>query len=772
MRSGNWSSWPVLTPAARVTVDGVARDVDEVSVSREIPNALPAQVASVGGVTAATGDVQWSQTTDVAERVPTPWTRSDYVSRGQTVGVFASDGANEYKVFTGIADGSNGSFSDPSYSTSLVDQIDKLNTAVSHQAVAAVMPPLTTTNDQHRRMIGIIPSYITDVCARASGFYATPSMDGYCIVSAPLMGATWPEKGDLMASYRSDDVGGWNKYQPWWTTTAWGCAFHRGLADYAPDFSGWDGKITSARPLNITLMAPAAQSTSAYVATKYNQAYEMRLSVTSGRDLAAQTMDSGGNVVTRLTMTGATAGAWETATLTVSYNGSPGSYTLKITTNTGVTASVVYTTSTWLEGAPTLVRVYAPEGAPLGGVQVSGTSTTPAAARFVRTAVIGTKDGLHRIEAVPAIASEKAVDILKAQSEAECAAFWIDEDGVFRWRNRHEFTAGTVVRTLTAADDLLGVTFRMDGQDVRRKVTVKYRQAATSTAKSSRLICYEGSKDELEAGDSLDEWISPPTDQDWIAVDSTAFPVLGGWGAATANSGQGSWIGFKGLDADGDELSIMNGDSPLAVWSYSLARVGVNSWRAQTTITSLPTGVDRVVTATRAEEGSELKATYRDRGLPLLRCMGVITWTDQEYVTGSGPFWAAELEHDVSWFVQDVAEVEALGQWIAGQTNAPHPVIESIDVIPDARLQLGDKVTIDDPVRTGVKITGVIIGISHGLSAGEHTMSLKLLVTSVVIGSLRLDEFEQWHGGLTVAALETKYTGATVTTMETDPTRV
>ncbi len=71
--SGYPTDLSVVEPSALVLVNGVEREVESVSVSRELGSTLPGQVASGSGLTAATGSVSWAVGGDVETRSAHPW---------------------------------------------------------------------------------------------------------------------------------------------------------------------------------------------------------------------------------------------------------------------------------------------------------------------------------------------------------------------------------------------------------------------------------------------------------------------------------------------------------------------------------------------------------------------------------------------------------------------------------------------------------------------------------------------------------------------------
>ena len=150
-------------------------------------------------------------------------------------------------------------------------------------------------------------------------------------------------------------------------------------------------------------------------------------------------------------------------------------------------------------------------------------------------------------------------------------------------------------------------------------------------------------------------------------------------------------MGCTVLTPGGDEFS----DSAWTDFTWSFAPIGPGAWKYKFNVTRLPGSADRVKTATRSEDTTDLKASYRDRGLPLLRAMGKATSTDADYTsTVRGPSGAPELVHDVGWFIQHDTRIKGVADFIATELTTPLPRISGLQVLPDPRIQLGDMIRV------------------------------------------------------------------------------
>ena len=706
-----------------------------------------------------------------SDRVGTPFSRRDWPQSGDPVGVNVTDGSNTHRIFTGNVDGTDSSFGAPDVSVKLVDHTDRLSAQVSQNALFRTMPPLSTTGDERPRMTGLTTAYLTTMLAREAGYYMTPPRQNYILISAPLTGSTWPERGQLWQSGRSGDIDQYHRYQPAttnpsgsgavWASDVW--------AVYKTDAYGspWTGSITTDRHLHLTLGAGPTQASSSYAELRWNTSYEFRIAVTSSRTITVQHRNAG-STSTWTTLHQANPTGWRYVQVTLDKRTDDTLHLRVVTDNAYSWAGVIPVIDPAVYNRQfEYLTVVAPEGCQIHGVQVSAHSGDGVVPGFVPnfTAEI---DYVSSLQVLPALVSEPAGDLLHQQAVAECAALWLDEDGVLRWHGRRKLTEQPVQLTLSSSQ-IADARITMDAQDVRSRVSVKYQAWATSVTTRSRLIVYEGSKDELTTGDPvLETIITPPSDEQWVQVDTNPRVVQGGQGASLLNNGEGSFIGGTVLTPNGDEFS----DSAWTDFTWTFGPIGPGAWKSTMVVDRLPSTADRFRTATRSEESTWIKPSYRGLGLPLLRAMGKATSTGAEYVSPlRGPSWAPQLVHDVGWLIQHETRIQGVADFMAAELANPAPRISDLEVLPNPRLQLGDKIRVEETARTGLEIVGVITGVTQSVGPGEHSMSLELMVLSVVASGVTVGEMTAWYDGMTVGEVTAKFAGETVGQHDTHPLR-
>lgn len=767
MRDGEWATGPVREVSA--VVSGLVGTVGAVRVQRSLPSSLPGQVTAVGGRSAATADVELTREAGVSARVGTPWSRRTWPGSGDPVTVDATDGTNTHRLFTGRVDGTQSSFADGGVRVSLVDDTDNLSAQVSESPLFREMPPLSTTGDGRSRMVGLLNAHVANLAARTAGYYNTPPMQGYCLLSVPMIGSTWPERGNLRESYRSSNVGGWARYHPGaFTDYNPGSVYMSDVfASYEPDpwNTPWGGGITEDRPLSITLGARQSQASSSYVECQWvgpSYRRSIRLAVTGSRNIVAQLVHETTGITNVVFIGGGEAGAWEYATLKVRRM-SQNVLEWQVTMDTGIVKTArttsAQTGTIMMDTLWNQAWVRIPQGCGLNGIQIGYPQGQTPAETFRRTFVYRPETPLRNLQVVPALNAVPAADLLNDQAEAESAAVWLDEDGVLRWLGRSRMLSQPVVRELTSSD-IADATVRMDAQDVRRKVTVSYTAWATRVTRRSSIVLHEGSQDEYVDGDYAEQIITPPSDEQWVQVDSTLRQIYGGIGVQRFNDGQGSFHGYTALTKDGDEISHARGG--LSQWTFE--PIGPSAWKWTFNVQALPTGADRVKTITRSEDGSDLKGPYKGLGLPLLRGMGVATSSDESASSRAlGPRWAPELNVDVGWFFQDQEHAQKQADWLMGELAEQRPTLTGIDILGDPRLQLGDKVRVTEQARTGLTVVGIVTDIDQDYEPGSPSMTVDLMVTQVELSGITWDEFDQGWDGYTLAQADAAHKAHTFT---------
>lgn len=746
MRDTDAASGQARQVTARVTGMGALR-VGEVSIKRELPEGLSGFPIS-GGWTAATGSVDCWAGVDAAGRTDTPWT-ARWPRPGDRVNVNAVTDGVSHRVFTGQVDSAASSFADNGVSVSLVDYSDRLSRTISHEAVFSRMPPHSKTGDSPYRWAGMRSSWVYHLAARLAGFYMTPPRAGFTTLDVPLVGGTWPRVGQLYSSESTIDSL-WPV--PYNDDGSWATGDFK--ATYLlPNNPAWGGGITASRPLNVTMGCHTSMAASSHVTVVFGDS-SFRLSITSGRSAVAQIIQGG----TTRTVCSVLRGDWRFVTMRVARDAQSGWASVTLMTDRGDTSTGrTQVTEGRVWSSPWgRVDVHAPTGAPINGVLVDHDPTKYAAQNFRPTF---RADGTQRLlNVIPHIDSKSAREILDEQSKAETAAVWIDEDGILRWADRHWLVSQPITQTLVSSQ-IADAEIELDTQSVRRAIEVKWLRWLSRVAQTARMICYEGSKDEFSTGDSVETIITPPSGEEWMGVDETLEEIWGSVGGGRFSAGLGSWHGWTALTSSGDEIPYAAGDG---IHHHTFRKIGAAAWKWTFEIPRLPSRANRVRTATRSE-GDSVKRVYQGMGLPLIRCMAIANSQEEVATVEEGPAWAGDLEHDGGWFFQSEAQATGVARRISSGLSTVTPTIKSFKILPDSRIQLGDKIRIVDSARTGVSLIGIVCAVDQAISAGSHTMSIDLLVVTISAGGMTLAQFDALASGMTLRQLDQALSGKTLT---------
>lgn len=768
MRDISWENdAPVTEVSGELEIGGTVVEASDLSVSRSIPSSLPDQVAGVGGYTAASGSATvMPQGAVVTDRSPTPWGAETPQPLTPLIARAVSDGQRA-TVFTGMVDRVSGAASSSSTDVTMVDSTDQLNTSISMRGLSAVMPPPTTEGGTNKRNIDLHSTYLVDRVLRECGFYATPPNTAYCVMSAPLQGSTWPEVGTVWTSNREGTI----QNTPWWREAPWGVASKGLTADYRPDLARWsaiDGTLSD-RAMEISLCAGPTQNTSGRVSCQWPDGVEIAVTITSSRSVLAMVKFSGGDWQTIISATTGELGTeWRVASVRFTPTGD-GAMSVQIGVDTGFrskkrTASVPYSAQAkvmenvelrWSDNS-------------IGGVQVGFPGRAFEVLDHKMTAVLSPPVPFVSLYVSEVIRSVPAIDLLQQWAKAECAAMWIDEDGVFRWVNREKFVSGPIVWTGTSTSDLLDLNWSHDVQGAARRVVVDYEPPAVRRSKRSRMIVWQGGGQTMEYGDVVEEFIESPDDEVWIGVDASPLVFQAETSKRAFNQGYGSWVGYVGYDKDGN----VHGNTEWVGYTHTVEYLDVDTWKlTQQWNGNAPTGLEQIKLQT-LDGGTALKPQWQGFNLPIWRAQLAAKFTKTSIATPrSGPVGAPDLTHSAGRWVQSASAARSLAYWLAQQTAKPRPVITGVPIAPDPRLQLGDKISVTDTHRTGIRVIGVITETQQDIAAGDHSMTVRLLVTNIKAENPTLFEYDQVWGFAALGDRDSTWSKQTLAQFDADPLR-
>lgn len=651
-------------------------------------------------IVAATGEIVLARPVPVSDRGWSMW-HDDPPRDGEPVVVEVSDdgGWTWWTKFTGSVRGVTGSVSERGISVEVVDKSRQLARRFSHFPLNFRMP--SPTNGMQYMRLGLHPAFYANLAARRAGFYSTPPMvGGTTMVSVPMVGSMWPERGTITLSRTLNAKGmteGVPSDSPEYRRTWWGLSVHNVFSVVRPlKVQSWAGRMTTAHGVR-ALVGPVTSTTSAV------EMWWDRASIT--------TMISTRGVVVE------TQGGWNAdgtrkklfervRPLTPEQIANGFELKVWMLPDGGITISVdgeksVHAALPWWpresrEEDMSDVRILAPaKGAPLGGVQVVGDPTEGSFGPWERDFILDA-DPDHMIWGMSAFEKVSGLELLSEMAEAALDSTWVDEDGRLWYVSRARMDARKSVRTL-GLPDLQSAPAKIAPDSVHAEVEVTRRQPSLyQTRLNSRAWAqvWEGPKDTLEPGGKWEQIIRTPDDEDWFHVD-TSFEDVVADSVANVNRGIGSWVGGTVLTED-DEGSTVEVPAPRS-WFYGDAdRITYRSWKVVFGYTP-PAGVDSELSLSNPDLPGLAKR--RQGNGPILRARGLQTWEDMDPVTlktGARQVDPTTYTHDGGRWVQSTLLARRIANRLAPMLAQPIPAWGPVVMgRPDLSLRLGDTITLD-----------------------------------------------------------------------------
>ncbi|KAA0979875.1 hypothetical protein FQ154_01575 [Paeniglutamicibacter gangotriensis] len=702
-------------PTAEVRINGVPVDFEDVSVASDIQSAMPSHVAAAGGsVVASTGDVTILPNKDVITAPNHPWNGST-PTQGSKVTVDAGYGDARARVFTGGIDNVSGAPSDPAVSAGLIDAVDKLDQRITIPPLLNAAPSLS--DDWTFRRAGLSSIYITDRVLRHCGFYATPRLSGNVVFAAPMMGSTWPERGVLVSAWAHSDPNASAAFRK----TPWGMGLGNAVLAYKPEIGSGNGQLDGPFQMVFSRSLHTTMTTSASWSVMWGN-NGVRVAMTSDGRVVAQHVV--GKVAGPIILTLSASSAASADTFTVRWLPT-GNVTIYASNGQTVTTTVALPSGVTSTPMSDIEIFQPPETSVWGGMQAS--FSTYQHHQFPRTATITQPTKGYGLIATPFFDDVSCADILKAQAEAELAAMWIDEHGVFQWVSRDVLTSTAPVGTLTSTENLLDLPWEVPPKSVFSKVIVESQQANVTRRAKNNLTLWTDSNSSMDNRDESTTFIEPPADEEWGQVDwppsrAAAAPV------GELRWGRGSYMGGVVMEEYQDER-----------WASAVEL-------AQTTSTISPQKwlISSKATIT-ANQAIDLRmrehldfSTQSGRDLAVVRGKWKNQWEDLATTgTATGPPDAPVLNHPVGAWIQDAGELKEFADWMAAQVTVSAPIIRDVPIIPDTRIQKGDVFWLEDTDVYRVRLKVLVMGLNLTISAGPP-VTMDQSITCRIISMERL----------------------------------
>lgn len=705
MRPGSWPDTPVRSVAARAIVGGIPVDIDSVSLTAEMSSDLP--LVGGGQLAVTDGSVDWPQQALAAVKAPQPFMPASFPPAiGTPLNIEVGDGMGQwFRLVTGRIDSNSGSLTSGVVQSRLVDNVDRLSVPIWHDALINKQPH---PHEDRYRQIGLTGTFISDFCARAAGFHATPPVNpaNSTLLSVPFMGSAWPEVGVVESCERiSDPV-----LAPAWIKTAYGLA----PSDVDAVYTATGGSGSSAPVLTACLGPQPAGSVQIKcyllnsdgwgVSLAHSEVSDnVRVGVkTPAGDITLGLLPRNGNMraAVKVTISGSTA----TLVLRLA-DGTEATYTNTDAVFTG-----------WVFSQCQLIGAGC-----MGGLMVEGNPASPWATMAAPATAIFRVGPTPFLFAMPALKGQTALSLLTEQAAAECASVWIDAYGVLRWVGRGLLEADPPVVTKSTALTVDDIPWSIDLRSVYSRVTLPHSAPAIWFSSEYTIRLYQAEVTSMYLGQILEQWYEAPEGTDWIVPDkvfqnSSSLETY-------AQLARGSRFGGVVEDDSSETAGGSGAIATSSTWSSNKVL-----WRQE--CTALDAGK---VWVNKIADKPTMPRSMRGTGLPLIRGKALVTWSElsETFSTGANAATSvANYDHACAWHVQNDIRRTELKDFLCAALANPRPEF-SVSIDPDPRLELGDKVTIQDPYRTGLTLDIVVTGISQSYGADVPSMTLSGRLTRV-----------------------------------------
>lgn len=297
---------------------------------------------------------------------------------------------------------------------------------------------------------------------------------------------------------------------------------------------------------------------------------------------------------------------------------------------------------------------------------------------------------LNNLTVLPDVGGKDAWALCQAIAAAEDAVFGMDETGVFRFYNRDTLAARTSVRTVTSTASLKDLQQQISAAGLANRVRIPVNGRQLS--------------------DPTRVWVSPdviqiPANGSWSTVASTEQPVVAvaSTDSGVAPSGGGTagktyWRAARKSDGSGGEVSAGITVTAEQLSSQAIAVTVKNTnpfsvWMVSPTGTAYPDDSDGKPCIVIGGRFAGTTATAPDTSDTVTGASyAEAKW--QPSITADGERY---LELQANEWVQNQGEAQTRADTLLADLYKPRPLIRGVQIVPDPRLQITDRITITDP---------------------------------------------------------------------------
>lgn len=727
----------------------IRREIEKLSLTRETSD-LPIDTDTGSGIIGATCEITWAEQAEQVQEMPaTPWRRINGWPpiAEQPIEIWAQyAGYSAFRLFTGYIEESSTDVYEGVHKSAAADNSRRLDETLTQDALCWAMPswadtvagfPLSSTSPTALiRRINLSQGFMVDRALRRCGFGGIPMSGPATLLSVPMVGSLLPEVGELREATEAHTVvrGPERSQIKTIDPVLWHAAGRR--VDAGNVLYVWLEIGTGA------LQKINMWGLNVDVAVGHNPATGLVFCdmVSAGTSL---TIPRQAGVNTLLLKAENAAGQ-------IRYTLTHGSQT-----RTGQQASKT-------NGDLTDLWVRLNRENVTGGIYIEqGTSAAPTLYPWQRSVCTFTDRDLA---VIPALIRKSTRELLREWSASTMNFLFADEFGGIVASEVRTMTPVTIVPT-----QLERMVAETSSSSVRSRLEVAWREPQITSgpyATYGRMgvssgayaygalpdaLLWRGGEITLEPGESREDFIHPGENEDWINpwltwVDPGFTPWPAGhndtYEAIHWDAGPTILSGIQiTREPDANETSVWVGGylqkqlryvDP-RTWFLSLAYTPPADDPRQCRTVFRDGGRTYVfgdgATYSRTWGDMRVPAHQRNKSALILAGYAKVIWQDRISIGATlGPSTARVKTHNAQWWVQYPDDAQDLADRLSAFTGASVPMLQEVDITPDLRLQLLDRIRINDS-DSGIDITGFLVKIRLEIEAGNASMSVGIRPT-------------------------------------------
>lgn len=738
MLPGVWNQSAAQRIALTSTIDGATRPCS-VEVDHQMYDAHPTMP---GTSASSSATLTIHPSSSVTRHSPDPVTRAQPgtaalwpPANGAGVAVDVGDDVQSFRLFTGMVDETAGAIADPTTQVDAIDATERLDVLVSSLSRGSEDPTLATRPPIRRtggvwgnwRYPGLCTTFLVDRAARAAGFYACAPIRWETKLSASLMGSAMPEIGRLEECRRQSDPA--STQTPSLVFTDWGL----GMVDMVAHYS-LSTPTGAGTPITVLMELPSRNQTIGGVARISLSDTETYTNPSGGFQLAYDhdtdeiyvglwriafdgTFTETKNVIPR---NGATRAAMRVRSI-------GGKQTLIVRRDNDPTETTfTHFSGLVADGWHCAYAVLYATG-PAGGFTVNDTPTGTmwAGVDDPRTARIRVKE-IGWMRSGRALIDMTSRQVLTECADAECASWWIDRDGVLQWAGRGVLETQNITATLSTTSSLEDLPWVRTRDTTAKQVRLEWMHPVIDIRSRPTVKLWTSSgATGLLNGDVWEDIASPDDHEDWHNID-TALTVLGA-DAARRHVIYGTVAGAELVSTSGPG----SGWSMFQMsWSQP-ERLNFHAWAFSAAASNVPAGSE--VNLNIPDGAAGMPNYWQGMNMPIMRGHGRTKWGDRRdsgATSTAATTGRMEYVHECSWWVQDTTRRAELRTFLKTELGRGWPQLRDVTVRPDPRIEIGDRIKLADPDRTGLTLTVIVQGIGGSWRDGDADMTLTCRIQS------------------------------------------